>query len=462
MLFHRKTFTETIKAMTPYEGILYFRDAAEKGTFEVCCLKKTKFFSDMVLLRVVFETEDASIFSGDVGVVREPFYANINDVLAALAGKEPFAKYEDGMFDGVAVGGKRGVSLEDDTDYKTSRFRETMKYHEGQNKSALTFTIPAGQHRIITRYIKDFPSVDQTRHSMNTVCIHFSHKDCIRVVGTDGRSMAVYQLPGEFNEALSGTWTISPEMFFAPPHVYESVTFAFSKEAVVMSIRGRPGDPIITAYDVALEWRDLQELRYELKTAFLAGEKDQEEVDEAVKLRIDEGPKRIFPNYERVIPQDNTETIVLDRAEINLGLEKLKRSLYEARWEKKKVFIIDALDPKNIFLTSMTSVNDYGIDYIDTKLPLKKAEVSQTIRVGIIKDCFDKCCLEGGDRIEFKIRDAKRAFLVEGADFFKGHSVEVIKLFMPFSFPDTFSSNGVAPEKPDPDPREQVSEEFGD
>jgi hypothetical protein len=459
MLFHRKTFIATIRAMMPYDRILYFRDAAEKGTFEVCCLKKTDFFSDMILLRAVFETEDANIFSDDVGVIGEPFYTNVQDVLAALAGKESLAKYEDGMFDGVAVH-RCVVSLEDDTDYETSQFREAMKYHEVQGKSELTFTIPAGQHRIITKNIKDFPSIDRVRRNLNTVCIHFNYENCVQIAGTDGCSLAVYRLHEKFDAALSGTWTISPEMFLAPPYDYESATFALSKEAVIMSIHGWPGEPVINAYDVALEWRDLQELRRELRLAFLTGNKDQEEVDEAIKLRIDEGPKQIFPNYEKVIPSDNTETIVLDRAEVNLGLEKLKRSLYDQ--EKKKVFIIDALDPKNIFLTSITGVNEYGIDYIDTKLPLKKAEVSQPIRAGITKDCFDKCCLEGGDKIEFKVRDARRAFLVEGVDFFEGHSVDVKKLFMPFIFPDTFSSNGAAPEKPEPESEERDSKESED
>jgi hypothetical protein len=451
MLFHRKTFINTVKAMTPYEDMLYFRNAAEKGMFEVCCLKKTKFCSGRILLKTVFETEDVNIFSDDVGAIGEPFYANIRDVLSALAGKEPFAEYKDGMFDGVAVAGPRGVSLEDSTDYKIKEFCQAMRYHERQEKSALTFTIPAGQHRIFARNIKDFSSTDQTRQNINTVCIHFNYEDCIQVVGTDGGSLAVYRLDGKFDDSLSGAWTISPEMFFVPPYDYESVTFAFSKESVVMSVFGKPGDPVITAYDVAREWRDLQELRYQLAMAFEAGRKNQEEVDEAIRIRIEEGPEKIFPNYEKVIPDNNHETIVLDRDEINIGLEKLKRSLYTQRFGKGKVFIIDALDIGNIFLTSITNIDEYGIDYINTKLPLKRVEVSRPIRFGLLVDYFNKCCLEGGNKVEFKVRDAKGAFLVEGVDFFKGHSVDVKKLLMPFSFPRTFGDDGSAPEKSKPE-----------
>jgi hypothetical protein len=103
------------------------------------------------------------------------------------------------------------------------------------------------------------------------------------------------------------------------------------------------------------------------------------------------------------------------------------------------------LDTKNPFLSSMKDINDGGISLIDTKLPLKKVEVSKPVRAAIIMESFEKCCLDGGDKIEFSFRDLKTPFLVEGTDFCKGHFVKVKKVFMPYTLPDTFAKNGADP-----------------
>jgi hypothetical protein len=459
MLFKRKTFVDVIKSMTPYDNKLYFRDSVEKGMFEVLCLKKTRFSSGMVLMKAVFQTEDASIFSDNVSVIGEPFYADAQNVLTALAGKEAFAEYKDGFFDGISV--YRGsVPLSDNSDYRTRMFRELVLYHDGQKASGHTLTISAGQHHVIARNIKDFPSEDETRSFMNTVHIHFNAEDDVRIVATDGRSLAVYQFPGKFDEALLGTWTVSPDMLYVPPYNYESVTYDFSKEVVSASIHGRPDDPVITVYDVPLEWRRLKDLRKDLKEAILTGRKTQEEVDEAIQECIDQGPQSNYPNYLRVIPENNTENIVIDRNEITLGLEKLKRSLYADRSYKSKIFIIDALDPENKFLTSMTNMDSWGISYIDSKLPLKKVEVSHPIRLFLNVALFEKCCLEGSDKAEFRIQTAKRALITEGVDFSKGCSVNVKKIFMPYGIPDSFGDYGEDPKKePEPEPEQSEGSE---
>jgi hypothetical protein len=343
--------------------------------------------------------------------------------------------------------------------YGAVLIKRLLNYYEAQPKPEFTLTVPVGQHRIITRNIKGFPSEDITRRSMNSICIHLNDEDDIRFIATEGRALAVFEIPGKFDKAISGTWTILPDMLYAPPYGYESVTFAFSKEVVSVSVHGVFDDPVITAYDVALEWQKLRDLRSDLKEALAEGRKDQEEVDEAIAKCLEEGPNKIFPNYERVIPSGYSEKIILDKSEITIGLEKLKRSLYSGRYDAAKVFIIDALDPKNIFLTSMTGVDDSGVTYIDTKLPLKKAEVSKPIRAMITKESFEKCCLEGGDKIEISVKNARTTFVLEGFDFYKGCSVKVKKLFMPFGIPATFSDDGADPAKSsEPDEPEESKE----
>jgi len=69
------------------------------------------------------------------------------------------------------------------------------------------------------------------------------------------------------------------------------------------------------------------------------------------------------------------------------------------------------------------------------------------IRFVLDKDLFPKCYLDGGDRIEFNIKDARSALLAEGVDFYKGKSVSVKKILMPRMFPDTFDKFGREPEK---------------
>jgi hypothetical protein len=441
--------------MTPYDSKLYFRDSAEKGMFEVLCFKKTRFFSGMVLMKAVFQTEDASIFSDNVSVIGKPFYADAQNVLAALAGKEAFAEYKDGFFDGISV--YRGIALlSDNSDYRTWTFRKSVLYYDEYKTSGHTLTVPAGQHRIIARNIKDFPSEDETRLFMNSIHIHFNTEDNVRIVATDGRSLAMYQLPGKFDEALLGTWTVSPDMLYVPPYNYESVTYDFSKEVVSASIHGMPDDPVITVYDIPLEWQNLKALRKDLKEAILTGQKTQEEVDEAIQECIDQGPQNSYPNYLRVIPENNTENIVIDRKEVAFGLEKLKHSLYVNRHSNLKIFIIDALDPENIFLTSMTDINDRRISYIDSKLPLKKVKVSRPIRLLLNVASFEKCCLEGSDKVKFRIQNANGALITEGVDFSKGCSVNVKKIFMPYGVPNSFGDYGEDPKK---EPEQEQSEE---
>jgi hypothetical protein len=443
MLFHRKTFADVIKSMTPYEGNVYFRDSAEKGAFEVICLKGTKFTSEKILMKAVFQSEDAGIFSGDVGVIGEPFYANAQDVLAAIAGKDPFAEYKDGLFDGVAV--DRYFDGASANTHGRILLRESLDYYDKwQKNSVFHLKIHAEEHRIVARNIKNFPTAEAARYSMNSVCFHFNAEDDIQLAATDGKSLAVYYLPGK--TVAEATWTVPPDMLFVPPYNYDSVTFTFSKEAVSMLVHGRPEDPVITAYAVALEWQRLREIRKEMEQKLAGGGTTREESEASIKECLEKGPEQVFANYGRVIPYNNTERMILDRNEIMLGLEKLKRSLYNPRYGGSKVFVIDALDPENIFLTSVTDISDYDVSYTQAKLPLKKAETSHPIRTLFTLESFVKCCLEGGDKIELKFQNARAAFMTEGADYFKGHSVNVKKIFMPFCIPKYFNDYGFAPE----------------
>lgn len=446
MVFLRKIFVDTIKAMPSSNGNLFFRDSDEKGTFEVICIKKSR-FCNTVLMKTVFQTEDSSIFSEDTSVIGEPFFVNAQDVLSALSGKDTFAEYKDGMFDGVFVNRSVISEVSQNRTYGQNSLRGQLEYFDAQKKPEHKITIPAGQHRIITRNIKKFSSDEQTRASMNSVCFHFNAPGDIRVVATDGRSLAIYRIPGEFDDELSGSWTVSPEMLFSPPYSYKDVTFSFSKEMISATVFGAPEDPVITTYDIAQEWQTLKNIRDDCDELVLNGIKTQEESDEAEEMRLKKGPDAVFPNYEKVIPQNNTEKMVLDREEVSIGLEKLKRFLYKPSYDKgSKVFIINALDPKNIVLTSAIDIRDDGISFIDTSLPLKKAEVSHAICAFFYQPCFEKCCLEGDNKIEFTFQNARKAFMVEGVDFYKRQSVNVTKLFMPYTPPRTFDEYGKAPE----------------
>jgi hypothetical protein len=295
---------------------------------------------------------------------------------------------------------------------------------------------------------------------MNSVCFHFNAPGDIRVVATDGRSLVIYRIPGEFNDELSGVWTVSPEMFFNPAYSYKDAVFSFSKEMVSATVYGAPDGPVITTYDIAQEWKTLKNIREDYRELVLTGIKTQEEADEAEKMRLEKGPDTVFPNYERVIPQNNTEKMVLDREEISIGLEKLKRLLYKPSYANSKVFIINALDPKNIVLTSATDIYDSGISFIDTSLPLKKAEVSRAICAILTQSCFEKCCLEGDNKIELAFKNAKETFMVEGVDFYKNHSVNVTKIFTLYSLPETFDEYGKAPERKSAPEEETDNEDF--
>ena len=228
-------------------------------------------------------------------------------------------------------------------------------------------------------------------------------------------------------------------MFLAPAGNYESVTYRFSKDIVSMTIQGMPGDPVISAYAAAAEWDDLWLTRKELETAVEKGKKTQKKADEELKKFL-ASPRAVFPNYERVVPDDNSEKVILDREETFLCLEKLDRSLHRVRFPDGKVFTVDALDPENIFLTSPGS--DSYKDFIDTKLPLKKAEVSRPIRISFIVDAFEKCCLEGASRIEILVKNSRSIAIVKGVDFYKGHSASVKKVFIPARMPNNFSAFG--------------------
>jgi hypothetical protein len=444
MLFQRKIFVDTIKSMPSRDGKLFFRDSDEKGAFEVICIKKSRFYNT-VLMKAVFQTEDFGIFSDDAGVIGEPFFVDAQDVLSALSGKDAFAEYKDGLFDGVSVGCSVISNLSQERSYNKYDLRKHLNYFGALKKPNLKITIPAEEHRIITRNIKNFSSDDQIRSFMNSICFHFNAPGNIRVVATDGRSLAVYRIPGAFDDELSGLWTISPEMLFAPAYNYENAVFSFSKEMVSATVYGAPDNPVITTYDIAQEWRSLKDIRDNYKGFVLDGLKTQKEADEAEKMRLEEGPDTVFPNYERVIPQNNTEKMVLDREEIGLGLEKLKRLLYKPFCDNRKVFIINALDPKNIFLTSATDIDNSRISFINTSLPLKKATVSCAVRVAFSQSCFEKCCLDGNSKVELAFRNSKGVFMTEGVDFYKNHSVDVTKIFTTFSLPETFNEYGEAP-----------------
>jgi hypothetical protein len=411
-------------------------------------------------MKAVFQTEDASIFSDDAGIIGEPFFVNAQNVLSALSGKGVFAEYKDGLFDGVSVDCSVISKLSQGRTYERYNLREQLEYFDTQKKPEHKITIPAGQHRIITRNIKNFSSDDQTRAMMNSVCFHFNGPGDIRVVATDGCSLVIYRIPGEFNDELSGAWTVSPEMLFSPAYNYKDAAFSFSKEMVSATVYGAPDGPVITTYDIVQEWKTLKNIREDYRELVLAGVKTQKEADEAEKMRLEKGPDTVFPNYERVIPQNNTEKMVLDREEISIGLEKLKRLLYKPSYDNRKVFIINALDPKNIALTSATDICDRGISFTDTSLPLKKAEVSRAICAILTQSYFEKCFLEGDNKIEIAFKNAKEAFMVEGVDFYKNHSVDVTKIFMPYSLPETFDKYGKAP---DTRPEEETdNEDFED
>jgi hypothetical protein len=349
MLFLRNVFMDTVKSMSP-GGKIFFRDSTEKGSFEVLCLKKCKGLLDKVLMKAVFQTEDSNIFSDDAGVIGEPFYADAQDVYTALAGKEQFAEYKDGLFDGVSL--KSRCVLDPDKINPNNRLSaDNMQWYlEQYEKSAplAAFTLPAGQHQIITRNIKKFVSDDQTRAYLCGICFHFFDKNDIRVAATNGRSLAVYKdLAGDFDESQKNSkWTVSSDMLFVPPFNYESAVVEFSKEVVKVVVRGRDFDPVVTAYAVPFEWLNLRNERHALKNAVASGEKEKiiKEHAKSIEDFLKE-PQSVFPNYIKVIPEGNTDKLILSREEITLAIEKLKRSLDGGR-----IIVIDAYDPKNIFI----------------------------------------------------------------------------------------------------------------
>jgi len=453
MLFERKSFMETVKAMAPDDYVL-FRDSAEKGDFEVLCVKKTKYWEKKTLMKAVFHSEDSNIYSDDVGVIGEPFLANAQDVLSALAGKDFYAEYKNGLFDGVSVFKHGFTGNDDDSPYhKITYLRKSVKEFEKEAVPELCLTILAGQHQIITKNVKKFVSSDETRHFLNSVHFHFSGKNDIRVAATDGRSLAVYELSGEFDEAKKDSkYTVSPDMLFVPPFKYESAVYEFSKEIVRVTVRGKSSDPVISAYGVALEWMDLHNARRELNGLVNGDEeavKGYTDVKKRIKTLKEEIEKYLekgcgganFPNYEKVIPENNPEKLTFSKEEICLALEKIKRYL-----SKSGSFIIEAVD-ENVCLTSYTDMTKWkGIEYIDTKLPLKKVTVTRPVRLVFNRDCFEKCCLEGADKTEFRMKDMRSAFLTEGVDFLKGNSVKVKKIFMPNFLPEGFGIYGEAPE----------------
>jgi hypothetical protein len=430
MIFQRKTFVDTVKSLSP-DGKLYFRDSAGKGAFEVMCLRKTKSPMEKILMKAVFQSEDFSKLFDNDGSIGEPFIADAKDVLSALAGKSDFAEYKDGLFDGVSV--IRCVpqkSSDADNLNGIHNLIKLIEWHDSTYSPELSLSIPEGQHRIIARNIKKFPSDDLTRSFMCGVCFHFKAEDDIRIAATDGRCLAVYEIQGSSSIASPSSWTVSSDMLFVPPFKYASAVYNFSKDAVSMEVRGdRYGEAVISSYDVAMEWRKLRDLRMELKSLGPSDNK-KKGIEKSIAECLENGPERIFPDYERHLPYGNTEKLVLSMEEISLALDKLKRSLYKNR-EGANLFVIDALDKENIFLTSLRGINENAINYIDTKLPLKRAEISQASRFLLNRDLFGKCCLEGKDRLEFTMKNMNAAFQSEGVDTYKGHSVKVKKVFMP-------------------------------
>jgi hypothetical protein len=438
MFFLRKPFLDTIKLMNPLGGALFFRDSMEEGYFEVVACRKTK-YANAVLMRALFPKEAGSIFAEDLGSIGDSFYADIGKVVSALAAKDTLAEYKEGLFDGVSV--DRYVP---DPDMNASSDKDPvywMKWHEQQPEPEVKYVIPRGAHCVISHGITQFPSIDETRYTMNSVCFNFIDSNKMQIAATNGRSLAVYDLPGASNENPSGTWTVSPDMLLVPSYGYESVMYSFSKNSVSATIRGDSAYPILVIYDIAIEWQHLKAERDELLRDVLNGRRTQEDVDYLIAKIVSEGPKKVFPNYTKVIPEKFDNKLIIDKAEVELSLEKIKQFLYKEA--HNRVFIIDALDSRNIFLTSMIDTYKGPLSYISTQIPLRKAEVTHPMRVIFTRSLFEMCFLEGGEKAEFSCNNSRGAFMTEGIDFYKGSSVKVRKLFMPNTLSESFDEYGV-------------------